>query len=107
LEYNEGLQSQDYVPNFKEIVFLEKKKKNINSDGPQEHIVTDGENMYSISQTYGIRLESLLAKNNLSTDALPYPGEKISLIHHLSKKDTPRHKFVEKFDSFVDLGGLQ
>ena len=107
LEYNEGLQSQDYVPNYKEIVFLEKKKKNINSDGPQEHIVTDGENMYSISQTYGIRLESLLAKNNLSTDALPYPGEKISLIHHLSKKDTPRHKFVEKFDSFVDLGGLQ
>lgn len=107
LEYNEELKSQDFVPNSNDIVFLERKKKNITNEGPTFHIVNDGETMYSISQRYGIRLESLLAKNNLHPDAIPLKGETVSLISHLSKKDTPRYKMVERFDSYVDLGGLK
>jgi len=107
LEYNEELKSQDYVPEYNEIVYLEKKKKNIIENGPNFHIVNNGETMYAISQKYGVRLESLLAKNNLSPSAVPLTGETISLIKNVSKNDTPKHRFIEKFDSFVDLGGLQ
>lgn len=107
LEYNEELKSPDYIPTSNEIVFLERKKKNISSDGPLYHIVNDGETMYVIAQRYGIRLESLLAKNNLHRDAIPMKGETVSLVSHLSKKDTPKYRLVEKFDSYVDLGGLK
>ncbi len=107
LEYNEELKSQDYIPTSNEIVYLERKKKNINEDGPSSHIVNEGETMYIISQRYGIRLSSLLAKNNLDSDAIPLKGETVSLVAYISKKETPKFKMVEKFDSFVDLGGLK
>ncbi|MBK9737391.1 MAG: glucosaminidase domain-containing protein [Saprospiraceae bacterium] len=107
LEYNEGLSSPDYIFGENEIVFLDKKKRTFQDKEIPFHIVSKGENMYTISQKYGIRLESLLAKNNLSKDALPIQGEKISLNKHIPIDQTPRHSIVEKFDSFVDLGGLK
>lgn len=107
LEYNEGVAGQDDVLDEGEIVFLEKKKRAYHDDKTAFHIVTANETMYDISQKYGIRLESLLSKNNLTPDAVPNNGAKISLIKNLSKKDTPSFRYVEKFDSFVDLGGLK
>ncbi len=107
LEYNEGVASQDDVLDEGEIIFLEKKKRAYHDDKTAFHIVTANETMYDISQKYGIRLESLLSKNNLTPDAVPNNGAKISLIKNLSKKDTPSFRYVEKFDSFVDLGGLK
>lgn len=52
-----------------EIVYLKKKKKK----APRQykgrlHYVRSGESMYSISQTYGIRLKSLYKMNGLSPD---------------------------------------
>lgn len=107
LEYNEMLVSKDYIPNYQEIIYLERKKKNIQSNGNDFHTVSNGETMYDIAQKYGIRLESLLAKNNLDAHAEPLAGESISLVMHLHKKDTPRYKMREKFDSYLDMGGLQ
>jgi|JI8StandDraft_2_1071088.scaffolds.fasta_scaffold19224_2 uncharacterized FlgJ-related protein len=106
LEYNEGLSSPDYVPYKDEIVFLEKKKKNIEGE-TVFHTFREYETMYSVSQQYGIRLESLLAKNNLKLDDHPLSGEQISLVRQLPKKETPRHKQVERFDAYIDLGGLK
>lgn len=107
LEYNEKLENKDYIPSYQEIVYLERKKKNIQSNGNDFHTVSIGESMYDIAQKYGIRLESLLAKNNLDSDAQPLLGESISLVIHLHKKDTPKYKKVEKFDAYIDMGGLQ
>ncbi len=107
LEYNEGITSQDEIFDDGEIVFLEKKKRAYHDDQTAFHIVSSDETMYEISQMYGIRLESLLAKNNLTHDAVPNKGAKISLIKNLSKKETPSFRYVERFDSYVDLGGLK
>jgi hypothetical protein len=106
LEYNEGLSSPDYIPYQDEIVFLERKKKNIEGE-TAFHTFQQYETLYSVSQKYGIRLESLLAKNNLQKDDQPISGEQISLVRQLQKKETPRHKQVERFDAYIDLGGLK
>ncbi|MBC7886008.1 MAG: glucosaminidase domain-containing protein [Saprospiraceae bacterium] len=107
LEFNEGISSPDDVFEQGEIIFLEKKKKSFNDENNGFHTVEGNETMYDISQKYGIRLESLLAKNNLNINVEPLSGEKISLIKNLSKKETPKHRIVEKFESYVDLGGLK
>lgn len=107
LEYNEGIASQDYILNAGEIIFLQKKKKSYREEDKAFHKVEKGETMYEIAQKYGVRLESLLSKNNLRKDAVPMSGELISLDKNVSKSDTPKHQFIEKFDSFVDLGDLK
>lgn len=107
LEYNEGITTQDEILEDGEIVFLEKKKRAYHDDQTAFHLVSSDETMYEISQMYGVRLESLLAKNNLTSDAVPNKGAKISLIKNLSKKETPSFRYVERFDSYVDLGGLK
>ncbi len=107
MEYNEGMTSQDHVLQANEIIYLEKKKKAYQEEDNAFHKVEKGETMYVIAQKYGVRLESLLSKNNLGKDAIPLKDELISLQKNLSKRDTPKHMFIEKFDSFVDLGELK
>lgn len=107
LEYNEGIASQDHILYTGEIIFLQKKKKSYQEEDNAFHKVEKGETMYEIAQKYGVRLESLLSKNNLGEEAVPMSGELISLDKNLSKRDTPKHQFIEKFDSFVDLGALK
>ena len=52
-----------------DIIYLKKKrKKAIKAYKNRPHIVKDGESMYSIAQTYAIRLKSLYKKNHLSPD---------------------------------------
>jgi Mannosyl-glycoprotein endo-beta-N-acetylglucosaminidase/LysM domain len=107
MEYNEGITSQDHplLPN--EIVYLERKKKSYQAEENAFHTVEKGETMYDIAQKYGVRLESLLSKNNLESNAIPLKGELISLQKNLSKRDTPKHHILEKFDTFVDMGELK
>ncbi len=59
-----------------QLVFLQRKRK----QGEREyHVVEEGEDLYTISQKQGIRLESLLNYNQLSADMKPAPGEKLYL----------------------------
>lgn len=52
-----------------DIIYLKKKrKKAVKAFKNRPHTVRDGESMYSIAQTYGIRLKSLYKKNHLSPD---------------------------------------
>jgi hypothetical protein len=107
LEYNEGISSLDAVLSEGDIVFLEKKKKAYYGDDTEYYIVKGQESLYQISQIYGIRLESLLAKNNLPENAVPKKGAQISLVRHLSSNETPPFTWIEKFDSYVDMGDLK
>lgn len=60
------------------IVFLEPK----NSDAVREtYLVENGDNMYTISQKFAIRLDKLYAKNRMDYGEEPKPGETIYLQH--------------------------
>lgn len=107
LEYNEGISSLDAVLNEGDIIFLEKKKKAYYGDDTEYYTVKGQESLYQISQMFGIRLESLLAKNNLPENAVPNRGAQISLVRHLSSDETPPFTWIEKFDSYVDMGDLK
>lgn len=107
LMYNEGLSGPETTLEVGEIIYLEKKKKNYYDVRNAIHTVQSNETMYSISQKYGVRLENLLAKNNIPANGMPLEGQKISLVANLSIKDSPKYKIIEKFDSFVDLGSYK
>jgi LysM repeat protein len=59
-----------------QLVFLQRKRKR----GDQAfHEVVPGESLYDISQSRGIRLESLMALNHLEKNMEPAPGTKLYL----------------------------
>lgn len=106
MEYNELFDSKDIILPEGSHVYLQKKKRVYNES--DFHKVNEGENMFYIAQQYGLRLESLYARNNMEQDTEPLPGERISLKKHLSKKDTPRHRQVIRQENvFLNMGKLK
>ena len=60
------------------IIYLEKKKTR--ADQPNySHVVSVGESMHSISQYYGIQLQSLYKMNRKKTDYVPLEGDTLIL----------------------------
>ena len=107
LEYNEGIISQDQILEQDEIVYLQKKKKSVEDESLAFHTVSKGETIYMVAQKYGVRLESIMSKNNLPEDGQPLTGELISLQRNLSKKESPKYRIAEQHIDFVDFGGLK
>lgn len=75
-KYNDyGANSQ---PRIGELIYIEKKK----SKGPKGrlyHVADSNENMFFISQKYGIKLKSLLKINDMGVKDVPYKGQIIYL----------------------------
>lgn len=75
------LDFNDMESNFTELeedqlVFLQRKRK----QGEKEYyVVEEFDDLYTVSQKVGIRLESLLDYNHLGPDMIPAPGEKLYL----------------------------
>lgn len=61
-----------------EILYLQPKRKQA-EPGKKEHIVKEGETMYSISQQYAIRLKYLYEMNGMKPGEEPRPGQKLKL----------------------------
>lgn len=59
-----------------QLIFLQRKRK---TGANEFHIITEGETIYDISQTEGIRIESILEYNFLKYNMQPEIGEKIYL----------------------------
>jgi len=75
LDFNEIKDGTGELAN-DQLIFLQRKRK----QGQNEfHIVQPGEDLYTISQKEGLRLESLLGYNQLSLNMKPAPGEKLYL----------------------------
>ena len=68
----------DHGANFDQgdIVYLQPKRRRSQIN---HHIVRDGETMYEISQIYGVRLDRLYRRNNMTPDSVPDAGQKILL----------------------------
>ena len=82
LKYNDLTLSQKFYPG--QYVFLENKKSKYTGDS-STHQVQRGDNMYLISQQYGVQLNKLLSKNRLKEGEEPRVGEKVYL-----KKKAPQ-----------------
>jgi flagellum-specific peptidoglycan hydrolase FlgJ len=102
LEYNEEAKGADASLEVGEIIYLARKRKLYDASEPLYHTVAPGETTYTIAQKYGIRLESLLAKNHLPPQVKVHTGERLSLTHVISKKETPKYSFVERFEKFLE-----
>lgn len=75
LSYNDKKDSSLKVG---QLIFL-KKKKTRAARGYEFHRVKAGDNLYDISQQYGVRLKNLINYNYLTTDSPLTEGEKIFL----------------------------
>lgn len=87
-KWNEKLSSPEKpLPN-ETPVFLQSKRKGYRGK-LRYHYVKENENMYAISQQYGIRLASLYKKNNMMPNTQPAVGEKLQLKGCFPSKTTP------------------
>jgi LysM repeat protein len=59
-----------------QLVFLQRKRR---EGSIAWHVVREGEDLYSIAQAEGVRLQDLLEMNQLTPEAQPAAGEKIYL----------------------------
>jgi LysM repeat protein len=66
-----------------QLVFLQRKRKVGNNEF---HIMEQGENIYGISQSEGIRVESLMELNHLAKGMEPAIGEKLYLRHKAAEQ---------------------
>lgn len=73
-KYNDLTKKDKLVPG--QMIYLEKKKGKARE---KYHLVEQGETMYTISQRFGIRLNSLYKKNQLKTGTVPEVGTRIKL----------------------------
>lgn len=89
LRANEMYHTPDDVLESGALVFLDQKKRRYNGE-KEFHEVQEGETMESISQLYGIRLQSLYAKNKIPSGAEVLQGEKLSLQKTVRGKDRPK-----------------
>jgi LysM repeat protein len=70
-----------------DIVYLQPKRRR---GSAEEHLVQAGENMYDISQMYGIKLKHLYKKNRMENGLEPKPGEVLYLQKKRDKEDVPQ-----------------
>ena len=75
LKYNEC--TEDRILRSGEKVYLQPKRR---KGAQKNHIVIEGETMYGISQTYGIKLNHLYKMNRMSVGSEPYVGQKLNLM---------------------------
>lgn len=87
-----------------DILYLKPKKR---SGSTEVHVVQPGQDMYDISQMYGIKLKHLYKKNRMEQGIEPAPGEKIYMqekrdkdepVKPATKETTPKPQEVQKTD---------
>ncbi|NUM30876.1 MAG: LysM peptidoglycan-binding domain-containing protein [Bacteroidetes bacterium] len=79
-----------------DIIYLKPKRK---KSFDEYHIVKEGENMYELSQIYGIKLKYIYKKNKLSYGEEVVPGTKIYLQKRRNDKPEISKKNTEKKDT--------
>ncbi|HVS98034.1 MAG TPA: glucosaminidase domain-containing protein [Puia sp.] len=74
LEFNDMQQEDVLVKG--QLIFLQRKRR---TGANEYHVMREGETLYDVSQSEGIRLQDMLEMNQLTPDERPAPGERIYL----------------------------
>ncbi len=90
IKYNDMFEGENFVEG--QNVFIQPKRSKGNS---KQHIVTDGESMYEMSQKYGVKLTELYKKNQLEPGLEVCAGELILLRE--DNTNTPKSMSYEQF----------
>ena len=97
--YNEISEGSDINPGT--VLYLQ-PKRNKAAHGKKYHIVKEGENMYYISQKYGVKLGELYRKNLMIEGSQPAVGDKIYLRKRkkgeMPEKIPDNHQSVMEFE---------
>jgi len=75
-KYNEA--PENSVLESGQVVYIQPKRNKAEA-GKKFHVVAEGENMYLISQRYGIKLKKLYEKNRMDPGTEPEPGKTLAL----------------------------
>ena len=78
MEYNDYIQYSTEALNENDIVFLQKKKKTYWGKN-KTHTIADGDNMFGLSQQYGVQLKMLYERNGMNPEMEPAVGQTIYL----------------------------
>lgn len=78
VKYNEELESANAVLEDDQRIFLQRKRCKYR-EKQRWHYVKEGEDMYDISQLYGLRLKKLYKRNKMEPGREPAVGERISI----------------------------
>jgi LysM repeat protein len=68
----------DFIPEPGQLLYLQPKRSRA-EPGKEQHVATEGQTMYQISQIYGIKLEQLYILNRMEQGSEPVAGQKIYL----------------------------
>jgi LysM repeat protein/uncharacterized FlgJ-related protein len=94
LKYNERLRGPNQPLKEGEYIYLQRKRWFFR--GKQEyHFVKEGEDMYKISQLYGLKESRLYRKNRMDKGTEPAVGQKIRLRGKVKKGQTPKLRTVD------------
>ncbi|MFN0204205.1 MAG: glucosaminidase domain-containing protein [Bacteroidia bacterium] len=94
LKYNERLRGPNQPLKEGEYIYLQRKRWFFR--GKQEfHFVKEGEDMYKISQLYGLKEGRLYRKNRMDKGTEPAVGQKIRLRGKVKKGQTPKLRTVD------------
>lgn len=98
LDFNEIYETDDIIRK-DQLLFLQRKRR----QGAQPvHVVRKGESLYDVAQEEGIRLDHLLAYNQLQRNALLTPGQRLALQKDVAAgiiADNRNHKEVVLTDT--------
>ena len=102
LLYNEEYNDATSTLPTNSLVFLQRKKNKFYGD-KNYHQVSNGETMFSISQSYGIKLDKLQHMNHYDKMEQPAIGEKISLKKKIAKSQKAKVRAVENFQDLAQV----
>lgn len=79
LKYNERFEDGNQELKAGERVYIQPKRSGYRAKKLKWHVVREGEDLFAISQQYGVKLKKLLRRNRLEENMEPAEGEKIKL----------------------------
>lgn len=100
LKYNEGLRGPNQPLGDGEYVFLQRKRWFYRGK-EKYHYVKEGEDMYKISQLYGLKLSRLYKKNRMEEGTQPAVGEKVRLRCRVRRGASPKLRSATPVDNIT------